>query len=54
MIMKASDRIGKPYVEVDADRIKGIIECNIPDEARSFKALDPSRHKSETMWPTSC
>ena len=41
MIMKASDRIGKPYVEVDADRIKGIIECNIPDEARSFKAPDP-------------
>ena len=40
MIMKASDRIGKPYVEVDADRIKGIIECNIPDEARAFKAPD--------------
>ena len=41
MIMKASDRIGKPYVEVDADRIKGIIECNIPDEARAFKGEDP-------------
>ena len=40
MIMKASDRIGKPYVEVDTDRIKGIIECNIPDEARAFKAPD--------------
>lgn len=41
MIMKASDRIGKPYIEVDADRIKGIIECNIPDEARAFKDADP-------------
>ena len=39
MITKANDRIGKPYVEVDADRIKGIVECDIPDEARSFKAL---------------
>ena len=41
MITKANDRIGKPYVEVDADRIKGIIECDIPDEARAFKAPDP-------------
>jgi acyl-CoA hydrolase len=41
MITKASDRIGKPYVEVDADRIVGIVECNIPDEARSFKDPDP-------------
>ena len=40
-ICKASDRIGKPYVEVDADRILGVIECNIPDEARSFKDADP-------------
>ena len=28
MITKASDRIGKPYVEVDADRIVGVVECN--------------------------
>ena len=41
MITKASDRIGKPYVEVDADRIIGVIECDIPDEARSFKDPDP-------------
>ena len=40
-ICKASDRIGKPYVEVDADRILGVLECNIPDEARSFKDPDP-------------
>lgn len=41
MIMKASDRIGKPYIEVDADRIKGIVECNVADEARGFKDADP-------------
>ncbi len=41
MICKASDRIGKPYVEVDADRIVGVIECDVPDEARSFKDPDP-------------
>jgi acyl-CoA hydrolase len=41
MITKANDRIGKPYVEVDSNRIVGIVECNIPDEARSFKDPDP-------------
>ncbi|MBQ0049577.1 MAG: acetyl-CoA hydrolase [Bacteroidales bacterium] len=40
-ICKASDRIGKPYVEVDADRVLGVLECNIPDEARAFKDADP-------------
>ena len=41
MITKASDRIGKPYIEVDTNRIVGVIECNIPDEARAFKDADP-------------
>ena len=41
MITKASDRIGKSYVQVDACRIVGIVECNIPDEARAFKDPDP-------------
>lgn len=41
MITKASDRIGKPYVEVDADRIVGVVECDVPDEARAFKDPDP-------------
>ena len=41
MITKASDRIGKPYIEVDADRIVGVVECNVPDEARAFKDADP-------------
>ncbi|MCR5820307.1 MAG: acetyl-CoA hydrolase [Bacteroidaceae bacterium] len=40
-IMHPTDRIGKPYIEVDADRIIGVVECDIPDEARSFKDPDP-------------
>ncbi|MCD8304357.1 MAG: acetyl-CoA hydrolase [Prevotellaceae bacterium] len=40
-ITKASDRIGKPYIEVDASRIVGVIECDLPDEARAFKDADP-------------
>lgn len=40
-ITKVSDRIGKPYVEIDAKKIAGVVECNIPDEARAFKDSDP-------------
>ena len=40
-ITKVDDRIGTPYVEIDASKIVGVVECNIPDEARAFKDLDP-------------
>ena len=40
-ITKVDDRIGTPYVEIDAKKIVGVVECNIPDEARAFKDLDP-------------
>ena len=40
-ILHVGDRIGKPYVEIDAKKIVGVVECNIPDEARSFKDSDP-------------
>lgn len=40
-ITKVSDRIGKPYVEIDAKKIAGVVECNIADEARAFKDSDP-------------
>lgn len=40
-IVGVSDRIGKPYVEIDARKIVGVVECNIPDEARAFKDSDP-------------
>ena len=40
-LVKVNDRIGKPYVEIDASKIVGVVECHIPDEARAFKDLDP-------------
>jgi len=39
-IVRPSDRVGKPYVQVDSAKIVGVVECDIPDEARSFKASD--------------
>ena len=41
MISKVNDRIGKPYLEMDKQKVVGVVECNIPDEARSFKGTDP-------------
>ena len=41
MITHVTDRIGKPYVEIDARKIVGVVECDIPDEARAFKDSDP-------------
>jgi len=40
-IINVGDRIGKPYVEIDAKKIVGVVECHIPDEARAFKGEDP-------------
>ena len=40
-IFKVSDRIGKPYVEIPKEKLVGVVECNIPDEARAFKDSDP-------------
>ncbi len=40
-IVNVGDRIGKPYVEIPASKIVGVVECNIPDEARAFKDNDP-------------
>lgn len=41
MITRVSDRIGTPYLEVDKKKVVGVVECNIPDEARAFKGSDP-------------
>lgn len=35
-IVNVGDRIGKPYVEIPASKIIGVVECDIPDEARAF------------------
>lgn len=40
-ICRPNDRIGQPYVQVDPKKVLGIVECDIPDEARSFTAPDP-------------
>lgn len=40
-IEHVNDRIGTTYVEIDAKKIAGVVECDIPDEARAFKASDP-------------
>ena len=41
MITKVSDRIGTPYLEIDKKKVVGVVECDLPDEARSFKGTDP-------------
>ena len=41
MITKVSDRIGTPYLEIDKKKVVGVVECNLPDEARSFRGTDP-------------
>lgn len=40
-ITHVNDRIGKTYVEIDPAKIIGVVECDIPDEARAFKDEDP-------------
>ncbi|NDW13555.1 acetyl-CoA hydrolase/transferase family protein [Bacteroides sp. 214] len=40
-IYKASDRVGTTYVQVDPKKIVGVVEVNMPDEARGFTAPDP-------------
>jgi len=40
-ISKPNDRIGTTYVQVDPKKIVGVVECDIPDEARAFKDSDP-------------
>lgn len=44
-IYRPSDRIGQAYVQVDPQKIVGIVETNWPDEARSFSASDPITDK---------
>lgn len=39
--LHVGDRIGKNYVSIDPKKIVGVVESNIPEEARSFKDLTP-------------
>ena len=40
MINHVGDRIGKEFVEIDCNKIVGVVECCIPEEARCFKPVD--------------
>ena len=40
-IFNVSDRIGVPYVSIPKSKVVGVVECNIPDEARAFTDSDP-------------
>ena len=44
-IYKASDRIGRPYVQVDPKKVVGIVEVCLPNEQVVFKELDPVTRK---------
>lgn len=44
-ITRVAERFGKDYVEIDAKKIVGVVECNIPEEARAFKDLTPETKK---------
>ncbi len=44
-IVKPSDRVGQPYIQIDPDKVVGIVETNIPDEARAFHDPDPITDK---------
>ncbi len=39
-IYKASDRAGKPYVQLDPKKIVGIVETNLPNEIGAFTPMD--------------
>ena len=40
-IIHVIDKVGKNYVPIDPKKIVGVVECNIPEEARVFKPLTP-------------
>ena len=40
-LLTVGGRIGKEYLELDPSKLVGVVECCIPEEARSFKAVTP-------------
>ena len=40
-IYKPSDRIGSPILTIDPEKIAGVVETDLPDEARSFSETSP-------------
>ena len=44
-IVRPSDRIGQTYIQADPKKIVGVVEVDLPDEARKFQAPDPITDK---------
>lgn len=44
-IVKASDRVGTPYIPCSPEKIKYIVPCDIPDSTRPLKAIDEGSRK---------
>lgn len=44
-IVRPEDRIGLSYIQVDPSKIVGVVEVNLPDEARGFTEPDPVTDK---------
>ncbi|MDD6553910.1 MAG: acetyl-CoA hydrolase/transferase C-terminal domain-containing protein [Prevotellaceae bacterium] len=40
-IIHVNDKVGNDYIEIDPKKIVGVVDCNIPEEARAFKPLTP-------------
>lgn len=40
-IIHVGDKVGNNYVEIDPKKIVGVVDCNLPEEARAFKDLTP-------------
>lgn len=41
-IINVLDKAGKDYISIDPKKIVGVVESNIPEEARAFKELTPT------------
>ncbi|GAB4174599.1 MAG: acetyl-CoA hydrolase/transferase family protein [Terrimicrobiaceae bacterium] len=44
-LVNCSNRIGKPYIQVDPAKIVGIVETNLPDEAGGFDPVDETTNQ---------
>nr|MBP7472114.1 acetyl-CoA hydrolase [Prevotella sp.] len=44
-IIHVGDKVGNNYIEIDPRKIVGVIDCNIPEEARAFKPLTAETEK---------
>ena len=44
-IVSVGDRIGVPYIDIPLEKVAAVVECDLPDEARSFKDNDPVTDK---------